>query len=123
MQLQKYTKIIKLNQIFDKSGNVPIDLTASSSKNTYYIVADNDELMGYVLFFKKDLRDGPLLIFVDCDGHTQVVVNKKNENKDFYLAKCTEEYEGVAKIVQEFEHDFLGQYYEIYHLRKMLERK
>jgi len=116
-----FHNLIKLTDLFDPDYDRDQTFSASSDGNKYHIV-DGDDDIGVVLLFDMSLRDGPIVVFVDDSGHTEVIdtFKKAKQYKNCYLAKTTEEYQGINKIYAEFKNNFYGPYYEIYKLRKRL---
>ena len=113
--------LVKLTDLFDPDLGFEDSYSDSSDGNKYYIV-DGDESIGFVLFFSMHLRDGVIVVFVDDDGHTQVIdtFKKSKAYKNCYLAKMTEDYQAIINIHKEFDRNYYGPYYEIHRLRKLL---
>lgn len=118
---KKFHELISIGQLFDFNSDRDESFPNSSDSVKYYIVSD-DQVIGSVLLFSMDLRDGLIIVFVDDCGHTVTIDSpeKAEEYKSYYLAETTEEYQGVLIIMKEFNGDYMGPYYEIYRLRKLL---
>lgn len=118
---KKFHELIRIGQLFDSNSDRDESFPNSSDSVKYYIVSD-DQVIGSVLLFSMDLRDGLIIVFVDDCGHTVTIDSpeKAEEYKSYYLAETTEEYQGVLIIMKEFNGDYMGPFYEIYKLRKLL---
>ena len=125
--IERFKKLISLLEIFDSDYRENKSFSPSRDANVYYIVdGDSDESIGRVLYFSMELRDGPILVYVDDSGHTNVVdclqnlIDEFEEPNSLYLAKETEDSKEFEKIYAEFKHNFYGPYVEILKLRKRL---
>ena len=126
-EFTKFTKLISLKELFEEGKSSGKSLSQSSDTVKYYVTdSETEDEIGFVLFLSMDLRDGPILVFVDDCGHTQVFDSYKQVKKeyespeDLYISQLTEDYAAINKIYAEFKNEFHGPYFEIHKLRQQL---